>query len=553
MQRLRGLESRFETCDARMAEFALKKELTDMGKVMSGVIEEVKVEIMKKITCVDANLHNRHEVLTSTVHMTQEQTEAATLDAVKTSEQATEQANQSWQSAVDAKQCLATCAKAVTDISGGMQSAQNAAEQASNSAQSAAEHVRQVDAYASAARELAHQAAKSEREAQHCVSDTRRHRDQVDTMVSKVERQVPQPVQPVGVPHPYLASVGGHELGGGAQSHPPDQLPTGQFQQHPYSPFPFGGYRGVKTRQVPPPPAHMLEAQPPPESQRYLKGHRESPWDPPMATPPAAQERDVPSYREDGSQQPWPYQEDPGQPLRPTMLYDVRRHDTPELNECIPPPENEQPTFPQQWDQTILDEKSWLQIAWCFDEDGYFLPRKALNPPEDLVKLVPTSLSPSWAFTEIRPPEDVMERPRQERNHTSYQGRYPPSWGAIYSTKGHPFLDEQTLERVRKMRDVPKYSKGDSWDAWEVNSVDWFDDVGKHISDIKQVEGLICSQPAEDEEKWRNAKRDFRLDFFGLFRHISVDGRRGANLSEYYQKWRNMSLPPPTYFPPKVC
>ena len=64
---------------------------------------------------------------------------------------------------------------------------------------------------------------------------------------------------------------------------------------------------GVKTRQVPPPPAHMLEAQPPLESQRYLKGHRESPWDPPMAPPPAAQERDVPTYRGDGSQQPWPY------------------------------------------------------------------------------------------------------------------------------------------------------------------------------------------------------------------------------------------------------
>ena len=44
VQRLRGLECRFETCDARMAEFALKKELTDMGKVMSGVIEEVKVK-----------------------------------------------------------------------------------------------------------------------------------------------------------------------------------------------------------------------------------------------------------------------------------------------------------------------------------------------------------------------------------------------------------------------------------------------------------------------------------------------------------------------------
>ena len=47
MQRLRGLESSFLTCDARMAEFALRKELTDMGKVMSGVIEEVKVEMMK--------------------------------------------------------------------------------------------------------------------------------------------------------------------------------------------------------------------------------------------------------------------------------------------------------------------------------------------------------------------------------------------------------------------------------------------------------------------------------------------------------------------------
>ena len=47
VQRLRGLESRFEKCDAHMAEFALKKELTDMGKVMGGVIEEVKVEMMK--------------------------------------------------------------------------------------------------------------------------------------------------------------------------------------------------------------------------------------------------------------------------------------------------------------------------------------------------------------------------------------------------------------------------------------------------------------------------------------------------------------------------
>ena len=69
---MRGLESRFETCDARMPELALKKELTDMGKVMSGVIEEVKVEMMKKITCVDEDLHNRHEVLTSTVQLTQE-------------------------------------------------------------------------------------------------------------------------------------------------------------------------------------------------------------------------------------------------------------------------------------------------------------------------------------------------------------------------------------------------------------------------------------------------------------------------------------------------
>ena len=224
---------------------------------------------------------------------------------------------------------------------------------------------------------------------------------------------------------------------------------------------------GVKMRQVPPPPAHMLEAEPPSESQRYLKGHRESPWDPLMAPPPAAQERDVPSYRGDGSQQPWPYRGDSGQPPRPTMLYDVRRHDTPDFNEYMPPPETGQPTFPQQWDQTILDEKSWLQIAWCLDEDGYFLPRKAHHPPEDLVKLVPTGLSRSWAFTEVHPPEDVMERLRQERNHTSYQGRYPPSRGAVYSTKGHPFLDEQHLERVRKTREVPKYREGDSWDAWE--------------------------------------------------------------------------------------
>ena len=144
-----------------------------------------------------------------------------------------------------------------------------------------------------------------------------------------------------------------------------------------------------------------------------------------------------------------------------------------------------------------------------------------------------------------------MERLRQERNHTSYQGRYPPSEGAIYSTKGHPILDEQTLERVRKMREVRKYRKGDSWDAWEVKFVDWFDDVVKHISDIEQVEVLICSQLAEDEENWRNTKRDFCLDVFGLFRHISVDGRRGATLSEHYQKWRNMSLTPQRILPEK--
>ena len=48
MQCLRGLESRSETCDARMAEFALKEELRAMGKVMSGVIEEVKVEMTNK-------------------------------------------------------------------------------------------------------------------------------------------------------------------------------------------------------------------------------------------------------------------------------------------------------------------------------------------------------------------------------------------------------------------------------------------------------------------------------------------------------------------------
>ena len=50
-------------------------------------------------------------MLTVTVQLTQEQTEAATLDAVKASEQATEQAKQSWQSAMDAKRCLATCAE----------------------------------------------------------------------------------------------------------------------------------------------------------------------------------------------------------------------------------------------------------------------------------------------------------------------------------------------------------------------------------------------------------------------------------------------------------
>ena len=55
-----------------MAEFALKKKLTDMGKVMSGVIEEVEVEMMKKIILVDDDLHNRHEVLTSTVQLTKE-------------------------------------------------------------------------------------------------------------------------------------------------------------------------------------------------------------------------------------------------------------------------------------------------------------------------------------------------------------------------------------------------------------------------------------------------------------------------------------------------
>ena len=95
-----------------------------------------------------------------------------------------------------------------------------------------------------------------------------------------------------------------------------------------------------------------------------------------------------------------------------------------------------------------------------------------VRPPEDLVKLVPTGLSRSWAFTEVRSPEDVVERLRQERNHTSSQGRYPPSRGAIYSTKGHLFLAEQTLKRVSKMREVPRYRKGDSWDASEVKFVD---------------------------------------------------------------------------------
>ena len=52
MQWLRVLDSRFKTCDARMAEFASKKELTDMTKDMSGVIEEVKVKMIEKKTYV---------------------------------------------------------------------------------------------------------------------------------------------------------------------------------------------------------------------------------------------------------------------------------------------------------------------------------------------------------------------------------------------------------------------------------------------------------------------------------------------------------------------
>ena len=163
-----------------------------------------------------------------------------------------------------------------------------------------------------------------------------------------------------------------------------------------------------------------LKLSPRPESQLYLKGHKDSPWEPPMAAPLAAQECDVPSYRGDGRQQQWPYRGDLGQAPRPTMLYDLRRHDTPDFNEYMPLPETGQPTFPQQWDQTMLDEISWLQIAWCSDEDGYFLPRKALHPPEDLVKLVFIGLSRSWAFTKVRPTEDVMELLRHERNHTSH-------------------------------------------------------------------------------------------------------------------------------------
>ena len=145
------------------------------------------------------------------------------------------------------------------------------------------------------------------------------------------------------------------------------------------------------------------------------------------------------------------------------MMYDAMTLRV--LMSKYPSPQTGQPMFPQQWDQTILVETSWLQIALCFDEDVWFSPRMALHPAESLVKFVPTAMSGGWAFTEVRRPGDLIERLRQERKHKSHQGRYPPSRAAICSTKGHAFLDEQTFEGVRKMRGVPRDRRGGSWDA----------------------------------------------------------------------------------------
>ena len=63
----------------------------------------------------------------------------------------------------------------------------------------------------------------------------------------------------------------------------------------------------------------------------------------------------------------------------------------------------------------MMRKHEWSQISWCFDDDeGYFDPYKALNPPRGLGRIKPTGIEMGFASIEVRP-EERLKPPEKDR------------------------------------------------------------------------------------------------------------------------------------------
>ena len=166
----------------------------------------------------------------------------------------------------------------------------------------------------------------------------------------------------------------------------------------------------------------------------------------------------------------------------------------------------------------MMGKHEWSQISWCFDDNqGYFDPYKALDPPRGLGRSKPKGIGMGLAFMEVRP-EEWLKPPKKDVGGDDNPLYRPGQYGLRKYLADYIAASELSaiLTQVR----VP------SWDGQLAHSPPWMhpflrciDCRGKYFTS----DFLLCSLLAAMPEKvnysrgmWEDRAYASKLDFYDL-------------------------------------
>ena len=103
----------------------------------------------------------------------------------------------------------------------------------------------------------------------------------------------------------------------------------------------------------------------------------------------------------------------------------------------------------------MMGKHEWSQISWCLDDDeGYFDPYKALNPPRRLGPIEPTGMEMGFAFTESRP-EERLNPPKKDRGGDDNPLYRPGQYGLPMYLGDYVAASELSATLMQVLKKVP--------------------------------------------------------------------------------------------------